>query len=327
MKRILKLSIVLFLFSILIVLFQVYPVSASMPSSYSGVSAITPENNGFEMKMQTIIEGVDNGETTTTPFLYFWSSEHLSNNVWVQFGWGCYEGRFLYPIIGVASADNTSPDDIACGGHIIKDTFHSWVGPETFVNGTMHDFKTVFTSETTMSLFVDDVLALVLTPTMVNQILAERNLSDRVSSFSTTGKGDLLMIAETYSGKILTLIDTPIAIATLINGSWIIPNQATLESNYLTDGIGYAGQLQFSNLQQGEIVFGTMVSNYGHTIAWNGHSQPTGQKYPLQPSNPLERLNLPNVPFVSLLALAISGVAIAFTIGFVVTHRKVKRQH
>ncbi len=125
---------------------------------------------------------------------------------------------------------------------------------------------------------MDNKIALVLTPTDFNNILAFKGGSSDsdIASFSIisglNGKG-LAFGVEVYNGAITNDVDVPLCMAYLQNNQWYIPSMGQGGGG---SGFGEEGQTQYSNLKLGEIVFGPDVpipeADIGAFSAtlWNG---------------------------------------------------------
>jgi hypothetical protein len=233
----------------------------------------SPVNNGFEMNVQTINEGYSQST------VYVLENEATSNGIWTQFGYGCTSGNTLYPVISLTNmfASGVQAGYFCFNGNPINATFTNWSGPLTFVNGTTHDFKVVFVSNSTMNFYLDNQLVLVLTVSQVQAIENAAYGANDISSFSNQteiSNNQLTYYNEIDNGNMTTNLDAPIAVAYLQNNGWTIP---TVLNSFATEG--FEGQIQNPALAYGEVYTNTSYSLASNTALYSGSAVIFGSSF------------------------------------------------
>lgn len=238
---------------------QLYDQITTFPND----STVFP-NNGIEMVTQTIAEpAIDNG---TVWDLAVWTSETMSDGNWIQFGYTA-TGNSLNPFVCLLHANMTSISQLLGVGGYYAAYYDNSV---SFINGTYHTFRMVFTSSTSITISIDGKTWKVLNPSFFNNIYTQNGhpeLAD-LASFATTSTYGIIMTAVEswdFNVHVLVPIDMSVAMAYLQNGSWFIPDMATSTSQLI-------GQLQNGENNNPQLKFGEAIffNQYPGGTLWHG---------------------------------------------------------
>ena len=290
---------------------QMYGYSVDIAASDS--SALP--NNGVEMTIQTLYQPAGN--------IAWWISDLMANHIWVQFGY-VSQRTFSFPglpneykCVPILDVMNVSDS----GVFTISNTDPLWKGPQEFANGTFHTFRFEFTSESLLSFYVDNSLAISLTPSYVSNWLINSGKSGNVASFSTVSSSSYPVILGAENAPSGTQnIEVPVAFRILQNGEWHIANSAYTYGSSLGYNFGVKGQLQDSSLKPGEVVMGSWVPSIGDRVyLWQGITTD-----PISTASPTPSPKTLN-PFSSINPIVGFSLALIFgsiVVTIYVTHKK-----
>jgi hypothetical protein len=266
-KKTLAFSLVtLFFFSLVFGLSNVSRVSAlTTPGSSNSIflemtTAVVP-NNGLEIYTETVVE-------PTRDFVAVWTSETMDNNIWIQIGY-TIENDLLQPFLMIINGNIMStynPRNSAL--------YVGWFDTDlSFVSGTYHLFRMVFTSSSEITFSVDGNVILVATPAFFNNLYIQQGHPEyaNIASFATTASQGLIMTTiEGNNCNITNPIDIPIAIAYLQNNNWYIPYYC-IAAGSVDNVVSVEGQIQNPSLKFGEVVASFQYSYIGSRI-WYGNT-------------------------------------------------------